>query len=84
MDDPHWANVIRAGSSDEGVMAVIDALNALSAARRCNIADVLVGCAQMLAQTITFADPEIAKEIRAGIMTLIDGYATRLAIDKTG
>jgi hypothetical protein len=42
----------------------------------------MMACAQLVAQTITAAPPDVAKEVREGIMALIDDYAMRLAMEE--
>ncbi len=71
-----WARVIQNGTSDRDVRAVISAINESGV----NGAAVMVACTQVLAQSITDASPDIAREVRAGLLALIDGYATRLAM----
>lgn len=75
-----WANVIRNGSRLDGVMGIILAINEETLAHRANRADVIVACAQILGQSIAPGAPEIAAEMREGIMAMIDGYAMEVAI----
>lgn len=77
-----WADVIIQGASDRETIAVIQAINAVTAERRANLAAVMVACAQILAQSITNADPDIAGEVRAGVLALVDGFAMQSAIQE--
>ena len=62
-------------------MEIITAVNAIVAAGRANRGSVVVAYAQLMAQTIAQSGPDVAPEIRQGIMTLIDDYALRLAME---
>lgn len=75
-----WAQLIRDAASDVDVISVIRAINNVTASYRANRAAVIVACAQILAQDIT-GEPEVAAEIRAGIRSMIDGYAIQVATD---
>lgn len=77
----HWAAAIQRGAPDEQVFAIIDAINVLTAAGNANRAALMVAAAQLLAQSITAAPRNIAPDIRAGIMVLIDGFAMQFAVD---
>ena len=77
-----WAQIIRDGSSDEGVRWVILAVNRETAARRSNRGDVMVACAQILGQSIAEGGPEIAAEVRQGILSMIDGYTMEVAVGR--
>lgn len=81
MNNHQWANTILEATKDHEVIAVLDAVNRLTHTHKANRGAVIVACAQMLAQTIVAADPDVAREVREGIMTLIDDYAIRLAVD---
>ena len=81
-EDHQWANLIIQGALQEGAMAVIDAVNVLTHSGKANRGSVIVACAQMMAQTIVAANPADAREVRAGIVALIDDYAMRLATEK--
>lgn len=73
-----WADVIRSGANDAGCEAVVAAVNAVTRDRIiANIACVIIALTQILGQVIANANPDIATEVRAGIMRLIDGYAMR-------
>ena len=80
MNDHLWANLIIQGAREDGAMEIIAMINKISGAGRANRGSVMVACAQMMAQTIIAAGAD-AKEVREGIMTLIDDYATRLATE---
>lgn len=75
-----WAKVIRGGSREAGVMGILMAINEETLAHRANRADVIVACSQILGQSIAPGGPEIAAEMREGIMAMIDGYAMEVAI----
>jgi hypothetical protein len=81
LDGRHWANSFRAGSHDDEAAAIVDAVNMITTAGHANVASVVLACSQMLAQTIAHAGPEIAPEVRAAILTLIDDYAMRYAVE---
>lgn len=72
-----WAALIRQGATDPDI--VIAAINALTCERRSNRGGVMVACAYLLAQSIVAGGHDNAKEIRAGVLALIDGYATEVA-----
>jgi hypothetical protein len=74
-----WAALIRDNSSDLSVIGVILAVNEETRARRANRADVIVACAQILAQNISPAN-DMAAEVRQGIMAMIDGFAMQVAV----
>jgi hypothetical protein len=76
----HWAEVIRTGSTNDGVETVVRAIDDATLSKRLNRADVIVACAQILGQSITPSGPFIAAEMRQGIMALIDGYAMQVAL----
>jgi hypothetical protein len=80
MDNHHWANVIREGTRDDEVMLVMQAVNNLTMNRQAKLDSIIIACTQILAQSIVMAPPEVARGIRQGIMTLIDGYATQVAV----
>lgn len=79
----HWAKVVRDGSTDRGVVEIILAINRETQAKRANQADVIVACAQILGQSIAPGGPEIASELRQAVMSLIDGYTFRVAVEAT-
>lgn len=81
VDHHRWSEMIRDGASDRGVGNILQAVNVATKLELSNRADVIVACAQILAQNIT-ANPTIAAEIRLGIMSMIDGYAMRVAINE--
>ena len=81
MDTRHWVNTIISGARDEGVVAIVAAINAATAARQANAGSVVVACSQVLGQIIARAGPEIAPEIRAAIMGLIDDHAMRAVLE---
>ena len=74
-----WAALIRNGSRAGSVRRVISAINRETRARQATRADVIVACAQILGQSIAPGGPEIAAEMREGIMSMIDGYAMEVA-----
>ena len=83
MTDKHeWANLIIRGAREDGSIAIIDAINKVTASGIANRGSVMVACAQIMAQTIVDAGSENADVIRAAIMTLIDDYAIRLAMEE--
>ena len=61
-------------AEDKEVSDVIIAINKITLANGANVASISVACCQLLAQIISRSD-QVAAEMRAGIMTLIDGYA---------
>jgi hypothetical protein len=77
-DGRHWANIILAGTNEAGIIATIEAVNKVSTPR--NVGSTILACAQILGQVIATAGPDIAPEVRAGIIRLIDDYAMRAAI----
>lgn len=81
-DGQEWARVITNGATADGVRRAIRAMNRETAMRRANQGDVIVACAQILGQAIAGGGPEIAAEIRRGIMAMIDGYAMAVATDE--
>jgi hypothetical protein len=83
MTDHTWANVIIRGAKEDGAMAIIEAINQITASGRANTGSCAVACAQILAQIVVQADPRDAPEVRQGIMSLIDDYAIRLAVEKS-
>jgi hypothetical protein len=62
-------------------MCVIAAIDAETKVMRANPADVIVACAQVLGQSIASGGPEIARELRQAIMSLIDGYTFQVAVE---
>lgn len=81
MSDKHsWANVILNNARDEQAERVVQAVNNLTATRDVNAASVIVAYAQILAQSITQAPPDVAAEVRNGILTMIDDFATHFAV----
>lgn len=81
MTDHKWANVLMSGIKEEDVAPIIEAVNALTHAQLATRGAVIAACVQILAQTIAMAGPDIAKEMREGIVGLIDDYAMRLAVE---
>lgn len=79
----HWAKLVRDGSTDQGVMGVIAAINRETHSHRAKQADVIVACAQVLGQSIAPGGPKIASELRQAVMTMIDGYALQVAVEIT-
>jgi hypothetical protein len=77
--DHLWANLVIAGARDEEAIKVVKAINRLTVSGECNRGSIITACAQILAQCITGAPPNVAAEVRAGIMGLIDDFAMRLA-----
>lgn len=75
-----WARLLWDGAADAEVIAVIEAINGLTASKRANRAAVMVACAQILAQNVTQAPLDLAAEIRAGVLALIDGFAMQSAV----
>lgn len=80
VDHQKWARMIRDGASDRGVGNIIQAVNTATKLEMSNRSDVIVACTQILAQNIA-GDRTIAAEIRLGIMSMIDGYAMRVAVN---
>lgn len=81
MTDHKWADLIIQRARDDDAALVVDAINKLVASRRANNGSVILACAQVLAQTIVNAPPGDAKEVREGIIGLIDDFAMRLAME---
>lgn len=81
MTDHQWANALMSGIKEEDVAPIIEAVNALTRAQLVTRGAVIVACVQILAQTIAMAGPDIAKEMRDGIVGLIDDYVLRLAME---
>lgn len=80
MSNQDWANVIRSGARSDGTERVIEAINLETRKRHAKQADVVVACAQILGQVIARAGADdIAREMRAGIHEMIDGYAMQVA-----
>lgn len=80
----HWSRIVNEGSSDEGVFAIIKAINRATKSKRAGQADVIVACAQVLAQSIAGADPEIAADIRLAVLAMIEGYTYQVAVASEG
>jgi hypothetical protein len=80
-DDQMWAEVIRRSSTADGVKSVVSSINLTTHARTANQADVIVACAMILGQSID--GPDIAAEMRRGIMAMIDGFAMEFAIARS-
>lgn len=76
-----WAAIIRRGARDSEIKAVIAALNDLTADRRANQGAVIVACSMVLGQAVVNGGPEIAAEMRAGIASLIEGFAMQVALE---
>ena len=76
-----WAAIIRNRATNEGIQAVVAAINLQTASGQTTRGSVIVACTQVLAQAITGA-PDIAAAMRAGILALLDGYAMRLAVEE--
>lgn len=74
-----WASVIRMGVDDREAEAVVNAINAVTARREAKSGAVMIACTQVLAQCITQAPLDVATEVRAGILALIDGFAMQSA-----
>lgn len=79
-----WQRMIRQGASDAEVAIMINAINTTTKAGRINRASVIAACAQVLAQCIGDSPPNIASEIRAGILAMIDGFAMEHTLTKEG
>jgi hypothetical protein len=79
----YWAALVRDGSSERGVTGIITAVNLETKSRGATQGDVIVACAQILGQSIAPGGPHMAVELRQAIMTLIDGYAFRVAVEVT-
>lgn len=77
-----WARVIQNGATASQVREVIGAINRLTGTHRTNGASVMIACAQILGQSITDAGPEIAAEMRAGLLSLVDGFAMQTAMEE--
>ncbi|HEY4153525.1 MAG TPA: hypothetical protein VGM38_09410 [Pseudolysinimonas sp.] len=82
-DGKEWARAIQNGATELQVRAVICAINRLTGSQRTNGAAVMVACAQILGQSIADAGPDIASEMRAGLLTLVDGFAMQVAVAGT-
>lgn len=80
-DAQRWATVIREGATSQGANSVISAINAETRAG-VNRGAVIVACAYVLAQSVVAAGPEDAGIIRDGVMALIDGFATEVAVEE--
>jgi hypothetical protein len=80
--DQQWAAVIWARAADADIVAVLEVINELTASTKVNQAAVMVACAQILAQSITRAPLDVAGEVRAGILSLIDGLAMQSATEE--
>ncbi len=78
VDAARWAILIRDSADSTQVKAVIDAINGLTHARQANRAAVIVACAQIIGQNIQ-GESAVADEMRAAIITMIDGYALGMA-----
>jgi len=78
----HWADVIAASTTDAEATAVVNAINKVTASGQANPASVMMACVQILSQSITRADPLIAREVRAGILAMIDNFAMEFAVQE--
>lgn len=74
-----WSRIIRNSATNAEVRAVIEALNELTGSCRASGASVMVACAQILGQSISDSGPEISVEMRAGLLSLVDGFAMQTA-----
>lgn len=74
-----WARLIMERAEDSEGDELFHAINALTKSGRINRSSLIVACSQMLAQCITDA-PRDGREIRAGILSLIDGFAMSKAV----
>lgn len=74
-----WADAILTGANDEQASLVVDAVNGLPGG--VGRASVILACAQILAQSITNAPPDLAAAVRDGILIMIDDYAMHFALD---
>lgn len=76
------AQTIINSARDAEVGTVIDSINNLILAGKTNRAAVIVGCAQIMAQSITQAGAaDLASDMRGAILALIDGFAIRSAVE---
>lgn len=83
MDSKLWAQIIISKATDEEISVVIGRINDATISGDVSRASVIVGCAQVLAQCIAGADADISQEVRAGIISLIDGFAMQVAVGET-
>lgn len=74
----HWAEVIRSVASVEETRAVLRGIEGADT----NRAAIIVACAFTLATFIAETDPDLAKEVRAGIRQMIDGFAMQGATER--
>jgi hypothetical protein len=77
-DAQNWAAHIRRSAPNVEVETLIRAINVETRTRRARRGAVIVACAQVLAQCIA-GEPEISREVRLGIIALIDGFAMQMA-----
>jgi hypothetical protein len=79
-DGQRWSQLIHSVATHAGVTALISAANAELTAERCNNADLIVACAQLLGQSISTGSGATAAGKRKGILVMVDTYATIFAI----
>lgn len=77
-----WGLSIRRRAPETEIRAIVDVVNKLTASGLVSRAAIIVACAQILAQNITGAPPDVAPEIRAGILALVDGFAMQSATEE--
>lgn len=75
-----WANLIDDAAIPDQAARVVQVINHLVESRQVSRATVIVACAQILAQTITEAPPDLAGAVRDGVLTLVDDYAVHFAV----
>lgn len=73
-----WAALIRKDATDPE--PVIAAINELTASHRANRGAVMIACAYVLAQCVVAGGPEDAAVIRLGVLSLLDGFSTQVAV----
>lgn len=74
------AALFRKRASNEHLDGLMKAINDQVKETTAHRSTVIVACCQILGQVVSNSGPDIAREIRSGVITLIDAYATEVAM----
>lgn len=78
-DGQYWAQLFIERMRQAETDAVLRAVNSLTGSGQVNRASVVFAACEILGQSIAQAPLDVAAEVRAGIMALLDGAAMRAA-----
>ncbi len=78
IDGHAWANKIQKGAAPDGIAVVLAALEELGKSGVTPSSMIIAFC-QVLAQGIV-SSGFVAPQVRGGIIAIIDGYATEIAL----